>query len=173
MTTQPPILFEWDGEGFHPAGQYWAGLADRHYVVGEQYRLAPWEDRSLRSHNHYFACVAEAWKNLPEDQASRFPTADHFRKHALIMTGWRDERTFVCQSRAEALRFAAFIRPMDEYAVIIVREAVVVEWRAKSQSKRAQGAKDFQKSKDDVLTWCAAQIGVTPDALAANAKEAA
>lgn len=173
MTAPAPILCHWDGESFIPASPAWAKRADDRYVVGERYYVELSEERSINSHRHFFASIAEAWKNLPDDQAMRFPTPDHFRKHGLIMTGWRDERTFVCASHAEALRFAAFVRPMDEYAVIVVREAVVKVWTAKSQSTKAQGKKDFQKSKDDVLAWCAEQVGVTADALRDNAARAA
>lgn len=168
-----PILSIWDGEAFIPISPAWGKRADGHYVVGERYYIAPIEDRSGRSHRHYFAAVAEVWKNLPDEYAERFQTAEHLRKWALIKTGWRDERTVVCAGKAEAQRVAAFTKPIDDFAVVVARDAVVVHWTAKSQSARAMGKQDFQKSKDDVLGVLAEMIGTTPDTLKANAGKAA
>ena len=165
-----PMVFEWDGEQMKPLS---ARAADRQYVVGERYRLAVEEDRSAASHNHYFASVHEAWGNLKEDAAAQFPTADHLRKYALVKAGYRDERSIVASSKAEALRLAAFIKPMDEFAIVTVSEAVVVVHTAKSQSIRAMGKTEFQRSKDAVLDIIAAMIGVTAQAVTDNTGQAA
>ena len=162
----PPLLFTWDGEAMVP---FRSALADRHYVVDGTYSMAPYEDRSVRSHNHFFALVASAWQTLPEDLADQYPTPEHLRKRALIKTGYRDERSVVCSSHAEALRVAAFTKPIDDYAVVIVRENVVVHYTAKSQSIRAMGKELFQQSKVAVLDELARLIGVTPDQLQRNA----
>jgi len=158
-------MFQWDGEAMRPMR---SRLADREYVVGEKYRLGVIEDRSANSHSHYFAALHEAWTNLPDDQAERFPTVEHLRKYALIQSGFRDERSIACASKAEALRVAAFIKPMDEYAVVIVREAVVLVYTAKSQSMKAMGKAAFQESKSKVLEIVSIMIGVTPNDLSAN-----
>lgn len=168
--TIPPLEMLWDGESFIPKIPR---LADKHYVVGETYRLVPHEDRSMRSHRYYFASVNEAWKNLPEHLAERFPTSEHLRKYALIKAGFHDSREHVAASKAEAVRLAAFIRPMDEYAVVVVSEAVVTVYTAKSQSTRAMGKKGFRASADAVLDILSAMIGTTPDTLAGNAGRAA
>lgn len=171
MSSAPlPIQFDWDGEAMWPRHQK---VADRWYVVGESYWLEPHEPRSFKSHGHYFACVNEAWKNLPEQWAERFATSDHLRKWALIKAGYRDERTFVCASKAEALRLLAFVKATDEFAVYRSNDAVVIEYKAKSQSQRAMGRKDFQASKDAVLDVLAEMIGVDPSTLGKNAGQAA
>jgi hypothetical protein len=72
-----------------------------------------------------------------------FPTAEVLRKKMLIRAGYADERSIVCASKAEAQRVAAFVKPMDEYAVVTVREAVVRVYTAQSQSIKAMGAKPF------------------------------
>jgi len=54
---------------------------------------------------------------------------------------------------------------MDDYAVVVARDAVVVVWTAKSQSMKAMGKVEFQRSKDAVLTECARLIGVDTGAL--------
>ncbi|MDO8534121.1 MAG: hypothetical protein Q7S17_05190 [Xanthobacteraceae bacterium] len=144
-------------------------MADKHYVVGETYWMVPHEERSTASHAHYFAAVNEAWQNLSDEQALRFPTAEHLRKWALIEAGYRDERSIVASSKAEAQRLAAFIKPMDEYAVVTVTDAVVRAYTAQSQSYRAMNRKTFQESKDKVLAVVAGLIGVTADELRRNA----
>ena len=168
----PLILAEWDGDAFIPRSAF-KKRCDEAFTVGERYRMEVIEERSQRSHSHYFACVHDAWLNLPEDQAERFPTAEHLRKWALIKSGFRDERSIVAASKAEAHRIAGFIRPMDEYAVAVVRDACILVYTAKSQSKRAMGAKTFQASKIAVLDILASMVGTTAQALAENVRKVA
>lgn len=171
MSTAP-ILFQWSGEAMVPHARF-ARECDAAFVVGEVYRLAVQEHRSQASHNHFFAAVQEAWMNLPEDQAERFPTAEHLRKYALIRAGYRDERSIVCASKAEAQRIAAFIKPMDPFAIVTVSEAVVRVFTAQSQSTGAMGKKVFQESKNKVLDVLAEMIGVQPETLTRNVGRAA
>jgi len=126
---------------------------------GEVVTLSPIEDRSAASHGHFFALLHQAWINLPEEYAERFPSEEHLRKWCLIKSGHRDERTTVCGTKAEAERVAAFIRPIDDYAIVVAREATVTVWTAKSQSMRAMGKDAFQQSKDDVLRVLSELIG--------------
>jgi hypothetical protein len=170
MTTIPPLAYDWDGEAMRPRHPK---LADRHYVIGESYVLAPYEVRSRSSHCHQFAAINEAWMNLPESLAERFPTAEHLRKFALIRAGYCDSQTHVASSRAEAVRIAAFIRPTDEFAVVTVEGPTVTRYTAKSQSERAMGKAEFQRSKQAVLDVIAELIGVTPESLSASAGRAA
>ena len=172
MSEQFPILFEWDGEVMRPANS-WAKRADRAYVVGEKYRLSEEHERSASSHRHYFGAIAEAHSNLPENLAEQFLTEEHLRKWALIKANYADERSIVCSTKAEAQRVAAFIKPMDAYAVVVAKEAVVKVFTAKSQSTKAMGKKEFQESKTAVLEIIAGMVGVTPVALEANAGQAA
>ncbi len=167
-----PVVYQWSGEEMVPLKRF-HNLVNGQFVVGETYMLAEIEERSVRSHQHYFASINEAWRNLPEHLAERFPSAEHLRKWALIKTGYRDERSTVCASKAEALRVAAFIRPIDDYAVVVVRDAVVIHWTAKSQKLRAMGAKTFQASKDAVLNEISNLIGVDATELRRNTGKAA
>lgn len=166
------ILYRWQGDAMEPLPRF-REECDREFVVGQIYRLDVYEERSHKSHAHYFACIADGWQNLPENLAADFPTPECLRKHALIRSGYADKRTFVASSKAEALRIAAFIRPLDEYSIVTVDGAMVTEYRAQSQSQRAMGAKTFQASKDAVLNYIAGLIGTTPATLAANAGRAA
>lgn len=154
------ILAQWDGDHFAPLGRY-RKQCDRDYVVGQAYTIDVILDRSDASHRHFFASIHDLWMNLPEGLSDRFHTSEHLRKYALIKAGFHDERSIVCSSPAEASRIAAFIQPMDEYAVVTVSEYVVRVFTAKSQSKRAMGAKEFQDSKQKVLDLISEMIGVT------------
>ena len=165
-----PLTFTWDGEAMVPKSPR---MADKLYVVGEEYRLAPHEERSINAHNHYFACLTESWRNLPEDLAMRFQSVEHLRKWALVKAGYRDERSIACSSKAEALRLGAFIRPMDDFAVVVVNEATVTVMTAKSQSMRAMGRAEFTDSKQKVLDVVASMIGVSSKTLAENSGRAA
>lgn len=166
-----PVHCVWDGEAFVPIPRF-AKLCDREFVIGQPYPLVVQEDRSQAAHNHFFAALQEGWKNLPEDVAERFPTAEHLRKYALVKAGFADERSIVCASKAEAQRVAAFVRPMDEYAVIVVREATIKVFTAKSQSMRAMGKADFQASKEAVLDVVSGMIGVKTGELKAHSEAA-
>jgi hypothetical protein len=169
-----PLMLRYEGDGeFRTISGFWAGRADRAYVCGEVYKMVEHHDRSMNSHRHYFASIAEAWKNLPDEALDEYPTPEALRKKALIRKGYRDERTLVCSTKAEAERVAAFMRPSDEFAIVTFRDCVVREWVAKSQSTKAMGAKEFQQSKSDVLDFVADLIGVSRDELNQSAGMAA
>lgn len=159
-----PVTVTWDGEAFAPHRRF-AKACDADFVIGQQYQIVVQEQRSMRSHAHYFASVHEAWLNLSEVDADRFPTSEHLRKFALIRTGFANSRQFVASSKAEAVRLAAFIRPTDEYALVSVEGAVVTVWTAQSQSMKAMGKEAFGASKKAVLEFVAGMIGTTPEAL--------
>lgn len=171
--TDAPLTMRWDGEAMIPASQFWAARADKQWVVGEVYQIVEHHERSQVSHNHYFAAIGEAWHNLPEDLLTDFPTTEHLRKKLLVKAGYADERSIVCASKAEALRVAAFIKPMDDYAVVTVRESVVRVYTAQSQSTKAMGKQVFQASKQAVLDALDALLGVETGETAANIGRAA
>jgi len=163
--TAPPLPFAYEGQGVFRALPRAVAACAEHYGQGEIVVLAPLEARSLASHNQYFAALNECWLNLPETVALRWASVDHFRKHGLIATGFHDQRSLVCASKAEAARVAAFMRPMDDYAIVTVSQAVVTVYTAKSQSMRAMGRDGFRRSKDEVLGWAAMQAGISLESL--------
>jgi NADH dehydrogenase/NADH:ubiquinone oxidoreductase subunit G len=150
----PPMLWEWTDDGTMKPKSRFTRAADDAFTVGEVYRMEVQEQRSLVSHNHYFATLNDIWLSLPERFGDRIPSAEHMRKWALIRTGYRDERSIVCASKAEAARVAAFVKPLDDFALVVVNEATVSVYTAKSQSHKAMGGKEFQKSKEAVLDYC-------------------
>lgn len=165
-----PILYRWLSGAMVPLPRF-GNRCGAEFEEGRTYRLVEVEERSEKSHRQFFASIRHAWENLPEEAAIRFATPDALRKFALIRTGYRDERSIACANKAEARRIAAFIRPLDEFAVVTVSDALVTVYTAKSQSTKAMGRADFQKSKQAVLDYVAAMIGVEPEQLSAQAKE--
>lgn len=160
-----PLMFRWEGDSFVPNSPFWAKKADEIYVVGQVYPLVEQQDRSRKSHDHYFAQVHQIWLNLPDAVAAEFPDAEHLRKHALIRCGYSDKRSIVTRSKIEAVRLAAFLRPIDTYAIVTIDARTVTQWTAQSQSYTAMGKHQFQESKDKVLEWCANLIGVAVEDL--------
>lgn len=167
-----PLEFVWAEGAMRPLDRF-QKRAERQYVEGEIYRLGVIEERSTNSHSHYFASVKEAWKNLHEDAADHFPTADHLRKYALIKCGFYNERTVALGSPAEAERVASFVAPFDEYAIVTVTGTVVSIYTPKSQSYRAMEKGEFQRSKQAVLDYLASMVGVSAKQLGDEAGRAA
>lgn len=160
-----PLTFAWDGEAMRPL-PHLAKLADKIFIVGERYRLEEVQQRSRETHSHFFACVDEAWASLPEVHANRWRTPDHLRRWALIQAGFCNETTYIATSKAEALRMAAFMHSLDEFAEVEVQGNLMAHRVAKSQSQKAMPGKEFQASKQGVLDVLAKLIGVSSDELA-------
>jgi hypothetical protein len=174
--SAPPLLFRWDGEAMAPVGRF-AREADRHFVIGQNYRLEEVSERSEISHKHEFAWLREAWANLPESAAQNFDNEDQLRKYALIQTGWCNREEHVYPSKAEAMRQAATIRRhKTDYCIVVVRGCIVTVLTARSQKMRGAGsmsARDFQKSKTDIMEYVAGMIGIPAETLNREAGKAA
>lgn len=131
--------------------------------------------RSEASHKHQFAWIKDAWMNLPESVASQpwAETPETLRKHALIATGYHRLYTVDCGSGAAAMRVRAeLIRAetkAEGYAIGQVQGPVVRVWTPESQSYRAMGRTRFHESKDAILGWIAAKVGVAPEDLMRSA----
>lgn len=161
-----PLQCIWTGEAFKPANRRTHQDADTRYGAGEVVWFDPERPRSKVSHDHFFAIVGEAWENLPERLAERFPTSDSLRHYALCKSGYCDVETFVAASEAEAPRLAAFIRSGAKDGVqVVVNGASITRLTPHSQSQKAMGAKVFQESKAAVLNVLADLLEVQPEAL--------
>jgi hypothetical protein len=140
-------------------------LADKEFVIGQRYWLEQVSDRSWVSHRHEFAWIEQAWANLPETMTEMFPTPEHLRKAALIATGWSRETIIEAGNPRAALRVAAYARGEDEFARVMARGSTVTIKKARSQRMHGHDRMDkdeFQRSKDDILNWISALIGVEP-----------
>jgi hypothetical protein len=156
----PQIIAEFDGKVLRPVNPCHSLEKGICYEIVEQ--------RSDETHNHYFACIKTAWENLPTKYRWDYPTPEHLRKRALIESGYCSctEICFTWIGDIPLLQGVAEI--LDEFAALIVKDSVVYIYRAKSQSYKAMKRDEFQKSKEDVLSFCAGLIGVTPEELSAN-----
>lgn len=173
MSDAPTILCRYEGEGeFKSVNAVWARRADVALVIGEQYYIEPKLGRSELSHRHFFALINDMWSNLPERLSESYPTPDHLRKYALIRTGFYDSHQLVCSSIKEANKIAAFIRPVDEYSIVSVDGKIVTRFVAKSQSYKAMGKSDFQRSKQAVMDFLSELIGAERQQLESVAQAA-
>ena len=162
MTAIPPMKFLWTGEEFKPVHPK---FADRYLVCDQVYTLSEVRERSDKSHNHYFAVVHWAWESLPEEISDSFPSAEHLRARALIASGYTNSRQFVASTNAQAVRLAAFLAVDHEYSIVSIDGSIVTILSAQSQSYKAMGRDVFNKSKHDVIDYCASLIGVTVEQL--------
>ena len=127
------------------------------------------ENRSAKSHDHFFAIVNEAWKSLPEELADDFPSPEHLRKYALIKAGFCNKTSITCANNSEALALAGTVRGLDRYAIVSIDGKTVTIWTADSQRKDAMGRKLFQEAKEKAIDVISALLGTDATTL----KEAA
>lgn len=162
-----PIAYQWTDDGVMRPLERFRALCDREFVIGEIYRLSENEEASDETRGHYFACIRRAWDNLPEALMQEYPTPEHLRKKALILCRYANMAQYACDNESDALRQAAFYAPLLDYSIITTKGNVVTVLSAKSQSRSAMPGKgDFQKSKQDVLEFCASLCGLTVEQLA-------
>lgn len=161
----------WDGEALTPTGHYGLSAAREAMEPGDVVIVEIDHPRSQSSHRHQFAEINEAWRHLPESlqEAPWAASPETLRKHALIATGFADTYSIDCGAKATAERVRMALASAEAgkhgYAIAKVRGPLVVVWTPQSQSMRAMGGKRFQESKQAVLNWIAAQIGVEAEEL--------
>jgi hypothetical protein len=161
--------FQWNGAQMVPVRPEAARGA---YELGKRYWLDEVSERSWISHAHEFAFIASAWDNLPERLMDLYPTPEHLRKAALIATGWYRETIIEAGSKEAARRVAAYAKGDDEFAFVAVRGPTVFVRKARSQRMRGldrMGRKEFEESKQAILGWISALIGVSAEDLKAAA----
>ena len=129
--------------------------------AGSEHVLEPSSERSMASHNQYFAALHDAFMNLPESVSARWPTEEHFRKWLLIEAGYFDERELTFLTDKKAIEAATFIRELDAYARIHPHGCKVLIQRARSQSLSAMRKEEFEASKKAVLELAEQFTGVS------------
>lgn len=168
-----PVTFVWTDDGVMKPLRHFTRLCDKQFVIGLEYRLVVEQERSSSQHRRYFACLREAWRNLPEDLAPRFKSPDKLRKWILIKLCYANEQSYVYDTVTDAARFEEILRELDEDVVIVRKKRVMVRYTAMSQSVRSMDKKMFQESSEAVLDYAARMIGVSSGELYANADQAA
>lgn len=153
------LRVRWDGEVFHPAGNVAIDKASK-LDADEFLGIELLRDRSMKSHRHQFAEIKTLWENIPEhlQDAPYAATHETFRKHGLLVCGYYDAEMITCADPDAAERAAALLSRLATrshgYAVTDVRGNVARCYTPKSQSVKAMGFEEFQKSKTAVLEWC-------------------
>lgn len=163
-----PITFTWLGDCMVPLPKL-GNVAAAQFSYGKRYTLTEFEERSMRSHRHYFARLHDLWQSLPEHIAPRFPTDEHLRKWSLIKCGYVKITPIVAANNDEAMKAAAWARQIDPYVVVRIDDNVATLYTARSQKlKRGDNggmdAKEFQQSKTAVLEFLEDMIGVESEA---------
>lgn len=166
-----PVPFIWTNGAMVPLERFRERCGQ--YVEGEMYSLIPYDQRSRISHDHYFCVVRAAFQNWPESYPIVLPDESALRYHALIQTGHFDQIVGSYESPEAAETSARDLVRRVEYAEYSIFENVAVLRFPKTQKKKAMGSKVFQQSKQDVIDWLSAIIGVDVTALVAEAKKAA
>src|SRR6202034_4377926 len=164
--------YRWSGSALVPLPRF-AKMCAEQFTAGAIYRMKEDEQRSEKSHDHFFGCVKAAFENLPEHVADRFASPEHLRKWALIRSGFRSERTIIFQADDDAECTALLAQELDEFAVVLVEGRIVAVYTAKSQKlKRANGdgmgRAEFEASKEAVLRVCSELIGIDVTTLLAQ-----
>lgn len=167
-----PVVFVWDGNVMIPLPRF-KKLCDSQFAVNEEYPLDIVQNRSMRSHNHYFAWVGEAFDNLAEEWAQEFPTEDHLRAWALVQAGYATEANYVCDTPKNARQMALALRKASPLAVIKVSGNVVKHFEAESQSLVSMKKERFEASKAAVIEIIAPMARTTPADLKKNAGRSA
>lgn len=153
-----PLQYLGDGE-FKIPSKYHAKAADKALVIGEVLTWHEVQERSTKSHNHYFAMIHDAWLNLPESICEHFPNQESLRKYALIKAGYCTVKKVICSNNREANAMVALAYELDGFLICEVSDNVATVYRADSQSIKSMGKAMFQKSKTDVLEIISAMIG--------------
>jgi hypothetical protein len=161
-----PLRYMGEGE-FRTVNAYHARALDKALVVGEILTWEQIEERSQKSHAHFFVAVHEAWLNLPETISMEFPNSESLRKYALIKAGFCTVKKVACRTNREANELTAYLLGLDNFLVCEVSDNVATIYRAESQSMKAMGKKRFQESKQAVLDVLSAMIGAEVTELAA------
>lgn len=157
-----PLPFIWTGTAMVPDAKFTA-LARRQFAKGERYVLEPFNPVSHKERGHYFASIAEAWRNLSPEAVERYPDPEALRKWALIKAGWHNSRFMECDSDERALVLAAFVRNLDKHLIVVCKGNVVRTYEARSQKvgRGYMSLEEWKRSKQDVLDILSNQIGVT------------
>jgi hypothetical protein len=167
-----PFLARWDGEQFVPLPFFKKRLA-RELKAGIVIDLVETNARSVVSHRHYFACINEAWNNLPEAEQEHFPTPDELRKWCLTYTSFCDVKHYQAGSNAEALRLARILKETQDYCRTEIDGRTVRCFTPHSQSYGKMNNRTFQASKDAVFDVLARKLSVTVEELEEAGRRAA
>jgi hypothetical protein len=152
-----------------PANRYWAGRAAKQFVAGQRYYMAEDLEASSKSKRFFFAAIRQLWQNLPDDLHREYPTVEHLRKKLMLRLGFFKQRSFPCASRQEALQLRTWLREKDEYAILIVDGAVLIETTAESITAMTKAR--FKEMSDAMIGWLCDRTGIPVESLKREAQK--
>lgn len=163
-----PVAFVWTGEAMVPLPRF-RKLCDAQFEVNEEYPLMIVENRSMASHNHYFAALHEGYMNLAEEYAQEFDSAEHLRSWALCKAGFCTVTTYVLNTAEDARQLRVALKADNPAAIVAISGNVAKVYRAESQSMAAMKKERFEDSKREVLDIVASMARTTTAELKKNA----
>ena len=161
--TEIIATFMHDGR-FLPAKRYEKVCAEQ-FVVGERYVVDVGSMQSAAKRAMFHATLREIYASLPDDLAERWLSYDHFRYYLTIKSGFADESQEICETKAEAERYARRVRAREPYSLVTIKDNVVTIWTARSTKHHMMKGDEFSALVDAVLGKAADLIGVEPKAL--------
>lgn len=158
----------WDGNVMIPLPRF-KRLCDQQFEVNEEYPLVILENRSLASHNHYFAALHEGYMNLAEEYAQEFDSIEHLRHWCLCREGFCTQDRYELNTAEDARTLLKVLKAQNKSTIVKVTGSTVIVYTPESQSMAAMKKDKFEASKKAVLARVASMANTTPAELKKNA----
>lgn len=167
-----PVVCVWDGNVMIPLPRF-KRLCDSQFAINEEYPLMIVENRSMASHNHYFAALSEGYSNLAEEYAQEFDSIEHMRHWCLCREGYCTQDRYELNTAEDARTMLKVLKAQNRSTIVKVTGTVVIVYSPESQSMAAMKKQRFEESKDAVLARVASMARTTPAELKKNAGRSA
>ncbi len=167
-----PVVCIWDGNAMIPLPRF-KRVCDAQFEVNEEYPLMIVENRSMASHNHFFAALHEGYLNLAEEYAQEFDSEEHLRAWCLCKEGFCTVETYVLNTAEDARKMRQAMKRENPITIIAVTGNVAKVYRPESQSIAAMKKERFEASKAAVLSRVASMARTTVTELKKNAGRSA
>lgn len=167
-----PVVCIWDGNVMIPMPRF-KRLCDAQFEVNGEYPLMIVENRSMASHNHYFAALHEGYLNLAEEYAQEFDSEEHLRHWCLCKSGFCTTTTYVLNTAEDARKLRDALKKENASTIVGVTGNVAKVYTPESQSLAAMKKERFEDSKRAVLDLVASMARTTPAELKKNAGRSA
>jgi len=167
-----PIVYVKVGNHLVPIPRF-LRLFHQQWAEGEEVILDVLLQRSMASHNHYFAALHEGFLNLAEEYAQEFDSEEHLRHWCLCKEGFCTSTKWVMNTAEDARQLRKALKEADAATIVGVEGNVATVYHPLSQSMKAMGKDAFEESKKAVLARVASMANTTVTELKKNAGRAA
>lgn len=172
MRRPRPILYIKVGDHLRPIPRFMK-LFHEQFAEGEEIPLDKVQQRSMASHNHYFAALHEGYMNLAEEFAQEFDSEEHMRHWCLCKEGFCTSTRWVMNTADDARQLREALKKADAATIVGVSGNVATVYHPFSQSMATMGKEAFEASKQAVLARVASMANTTPAELKKNAGRSA